>query len=100
MAGEIYRHYSSLFPAPVEGSLKVWWIPQVPGKPFSWAVPNLETAVSLLNALAAYDDFQLAHNIKPDYANAGGLWVMEGGMWTEWYSKDGEDIDAYMRSKK
>ena len=67
-----------------EGDLKVWWIPQVPGAPFEVPVPTQEEGVRLLNALAAYDLFQLAHHIKPDYSNAGGLLIFCGGDWEDW----------------
>ncbi len=36
--------------------------------------------------------FQLENNIKPDYSNANGLDVFEGGEWVTWYNEDGEDI--------
>lgn len=76
-----------------EGSLKVWWIPQVPGKMFEVPVKSLEEAKFLLNTLGDYDLFQLEHNIKPDYSNAGGLSVVEDGEWVDWSSEDGDSID-------
>lgn len=79
-------------------SLKVWWIPQVPGKPFEVPVQNLREAALLLNALDDYDSFQLQNNIKPDYCNAGGLLVLEDDEWVDWYSEDGDDFDSYMDS--
>lgn len=93
-AGAIYRHMISKFPPPKEGDLCVWWIPQVPSKPFEWRIANLEQASLLLDALAAYDDFQFAENIKPDYCNAGGLWRWHNGEWEEWENEDGDGIDA------
>ena len=53
--------------------LQLWWIPQVPMKPFTFDVPNIEVGKLMLDAFAKYDLFQLANRIKPDYANAGGL---------------------------
>lgn len=80
---------------PSLGDLRVWWIPQIPGKPFHVAVPNPEAARTILDVLANYDLFQLKHNIKGDYCNAGGLEVFEGE-WCEWYDEEfGDDIDAY-----
>ena len=73
--------------------LRVWWIPQVPGKPFRVSVPDLVSAKLLLETLANYDLWQYEHNIKPDYCNAGGLEILEDGEWSDWYSEDGDDID-------
>lgn len=78
-----------------EGNLKVWWIPQIPMKQFEVPVKSPKEAVLILDTLARYDAFQFENNIKPDYCNAGGLLVFEDGEWTEWYSKDGEDIDGW-----
>lgn len=83
-----------------EGDLRVWWIPQVPDKPFYVPVKDVEEAKKILDTLAKYDLWQLAHNIKPDYSNAGGLEVYEKGEWSEWYSEfEGadEDISVIMR---
>lgn len=85
-------------PAP-SGSLRVWWIPQVPGQPFHVDVADLSQAKLLLTTLARYDLFQLANRIKPDYANVGGLEVFEDGEWCEWNDADGCDIGAVMRAE-
>jgi len=82
---------------PAEGDLKVWWIPQVPGKPFEVAVPCLQSASLLLDTLARYDAFQFENRIKPDYCNAGGLMRFEDGDWCDWWSEDGEDFDEIRR---
>lgn len=65
---------------------RVWWIPQIPGNPFHYPVDSLEQGVLLCDALAAYDLFQLRHNIKPDYSNAGGVeyrdsFITDGHEW-------------------
>lgn len=82
---------------PKEGDLRVWWIPQVPMKPFRVPVPDVKTAKLVLDCLASYDLFQLEHNVKPDFCNAGGLecFSQDGdGKWCEWYDEDtGESID-------
>ncbi len=85
------------------GDLRVWWIPQIPGKPFHVPVANKDEAVLIMETLAHYDLFQLANNIKPDY-NAGGLEIYEadviGAGWCEWYDDEtGENIDDYARSR-
>lgn len=77
-----------------EGDLQVWWIPQVPMKPFTVSVQSTAEAALLLETLADYDIFQYENNVKPDYSNAGGLNVFESGEWVEWHDEDtGEDID-------
>lgn len=90
---------------PKKGDLKVWWIPQVPMKPFEYKVSTPEEGFILLDALAKYDLFQLENEIKPDYSNAGGLMEFDEEMidldedsdgWSDWYSQFGEDIDYYL----
>ncbi len=76
-----------------KGSLKVWWIPQVPMKAFEVRVSSLAEAKLLLNTLANYDLFQFKHKVKPDYANAGGLSVFEYGEWSDWSDDEGNSID-------
>lgn len=74
--------------------LRVWWIPQVPmSEPFYAVVKDILEGKKLLDTLGAYDLYQLKHNIKPDFSNAGGLEVFEGEEWVEWYDEDGDDID-------
>lgn len=82
-----------MIPILKDGALKVWWIPQVPMKPFERIVSDAREAKVILETLADYDAFQLENNIKPDYSNAGGLMVMEDGEWTDWHDKNGNDID-------
>ena len=83
-----------------EQKLRVWWIPQIPGKPFMVPVNSLKEAKKILNVLADYDLFQLMSGIKPSYCNGGGLEVLNGDEWTEWLSEDGEDIDNYNEETK
>lgn len=84
---------------PKLNDLRVWWNPQIGQcKAFHVPVKTPEEAALLLTALADYDLFQLANNIKPDYANAGGLNRYEtdgeGGFdWFEWNDECGHDID-------
>jgi hypothetical protein len=58
---------------PKDGDLRVWWIPQIPGKPFFVKVHSFVDGLWLQSVLADYDQFQLDNNIKPDYCNVGGL---------------------------
>ncbi len=73
--------------------LKVWWIPQVPGKPFEVPVPDAVTGAYLVKALADYDAFQFEQNIKPDYCNAGGLMMRDGDDWEDWESDEIDYLD-------
>lgn len=78
------------------GDLRVWHIPQIPGKPFYVEVASPDEAIRIMQLLADYDYFQLKHNIKPDYSNAQGLQVYDNdGEWVDWYDDEGDDIDAY-----
>ena len=88
---------------PVNGQLRVWWIPQVPMKAFHVTVYDLFQAKLLLDTLAKYDAFQFENNIKPDYSNVGGLQIWEddldpdeeGLKWCDWYDADGNDFDEW-----
>ena len=80
--------------------LRIWWIPQVPGKTFKVDVNSVEEGVKLMDTLANYDLFQLENNIKPDYCNAGGLIMFDAkddtdspqGSWVDWFDEEtGED---------
>ena len=72
--------------------LRVWWIPQIPGKPFHVGVDTVEEGVKIMEVLAEYDLFQYENKIKPDYANVGGLEIFEDGEWCSWYDDEtGED---------
>jgi hypothetical protein len=65
--------------------LRVWWIPQIPGTSFQVSVASVAEGVKLMDVLAKYDAFQFAHNIKPDYCNAGGLQMKDAyGEWVDW----------------
>ena len=83
-----------------ETKLRVWWIPQVPMHPFYRPVSSVAEGVLLIDALAAYDEFQFRNRIKPDYSNAGGLQVFDetdqtdspDGSWIDWCDEEtGED---------
>lgn len=81
------------------GDLQVWWVPQVPMKPFCVQVADVALGAKILAVLADYDAFQLDNNIKPDYCNAGGLrrWCDDSDGegtpgWEDWYDEEtGED---------
>jgi hypothetical protein len=88
-----------------EGSatpLRVWWIPQIPGQPFTVEVESVAEGAKFLIVLADYDRFQYERRIKPDYCNAGGLMVYEAGEWTDWCDEEtGEDDPIkYVRDRE
>ena len=89
---------------PNKGALRVWWIPQVPGRQFLVDVASVDEAIKVLDILARYDLFQLKHRIKGDFCNAGGLecYSQDGdGNWCDWYDPEsGDDIDAFRRAKE
>lgn len=99
--------------------LRVWHIPQVPGKAFHVHVNTVDEAVLVMNALANYDLFQYNNNIKGDYCNVSGLEMYDESLteedlvdmdlkdkWVEWYLEDTdndiyyEDIQEYIRSNE
>lgn len=82
------------------GALRVWHIPQVPGKAFRVPVASVDEAKVLLRALAQYDLFQYENRVKPDYCNAQGLEVFEDGEWCEWrHPETDDDISNMLRSE-
>lgn len=81
---------------------RVYWIPQVPMKPYYVEVDSPEEAALLLITLADYDKFQYENKIKPDYCNTGGLqiWDADEKEWLDWTDDDtGDDIRTYMEGK-
>lgn len=75
-------------------NMRVWWIPQVPMKPFHVPVKDLKEAKLVLDTLGKYDRFQFDNKIKPDYCNCGGLEVQtENGEWEDWMDEEGRNID-------
>lgn len=82
-----------------EGSLRVWHIPQIPGKPFHVVVGMLTEAKLIIETLGDYDNFQLLHKVKPDFSSATGLEVFRDGEWEEWESEQGDDILGVMRAE-
>lgn len=82
--------------APLNGALRVWWMPQIPHKPFYAPVATPAEAKKFIALLSDYDRFQFDEGSKPDYYNVGGLEVYEfdgiTGVWCEWFNDDGETI--------
>lgn len=84
----------------MNGDMKVWWIPQMPGKAFEVPVASVDEAKKILTVLADYDLFQFENRIKGDYCNVGGLVVFEGGDWIDWESDEGFSIDEVMSEER
>lgn len=66
-----------------KGNLRVWWIPQVSGKPFLVPIETFKEGARIMDILANYDIFQFDNNIKPDYSNTGGIEAFDGKEWTD-----------------
>jgi hypothetical protein len=69
-----------------EIEFKLWWIPQVPMKPFEVEIASIDEGRKLSTILANYDKFQFENKVKPDYCNVGGISfrhpkVTEGEWW-------------------
>lgn len=67
----------SEFPPPRLGDFQIWWIPRIPGKPFTKRVSTPEEGKLLLDVLAEYDLFLLENRLREDFAVVGGLSVYE-----------------------
>lgn len=80
---------------PKEGSLRVWNVINVPSPANYYPVATPDTAVVLIEALAASQ--LLDENID---SNAFGLEIFEDGEWSEWHSENDEDIAEYAENKE
>ena len=80
---------------PTEGSIRVWYIPQVPMEAFEVDVPDLATAQLVLNTLGKFSYFEYTRRVKPDYADFGGIHRYEkdldGGL--DWFEVDDNEIE-------
>ena len=76
-----------------EGDLRVWWIPQVPMKPFYVDVSSVDEARKILDVLGDYDAFQFAFNVKGGSSSAGGLQVFRDWRWVEWSDRMGNSVN-------
>ncbi|MFA5132695.1 MAG: hypothetical protein WC444_05240 [Candidatus Paceibacterota bacterium] len=78
---------------PAEGDLRIWWIPQVPMEGFEVPVSSIRDARLLLSVLGDYDLFQLQHNIKPDYCNAGRIQIFHDNEWLDMEDDEIEEME-------
>lgn len=79
-----------------DGDLRVWHIPQIPGKPFHVQVMSVTQARLVLRVLANYDLFQYNNNIKGDYANAQSIEIYDDGEWTDWDENYNAEIKKHL----
>lgn len=86
---------------PPRNTLRVWWAPQVPSRPFYVPATDLAQAQLILNTLARYNLFSAPRpmHIKPDYTNTGGLEVFDGDGWFEWDDEDGNSIHDLLKNE-
>ena len=65
-------------------TLRIWWIPDVPGEPFMTNIGTLDEAKSLLNALVDYTRYLERRAFFPEYsADVGGIEVYDEGEWVD-----------------
>jgi hypothetical protein len=79
----------------MKSNLRVWHIPQVPGKAFYVPVDSPEEGIKIMDILSYYDLFQLEHRIKPDYSNVCGLEMFVDGEWTNWENELAETEEEF-----
>lgn len=103
----IPTHLQSVTKDIKHGQLMVWWVPQVPMKPFRVLVNDIWEAQLLLDVLAMYDMFQYDNRVKPDFCNAGGVVVWdeneepddEGEKWITWHDEaTGMEFEEFCES--
>lgn len=71
---------------------RVWYIPQVPMKAFEVDVPDVKTGRLLLDAIERFSLFEYENQVKPDYADAGGVaYLDEDGDWIDLEDEEDED---------
>lgn len=82
--------------------LRIWHIPQVPGKPFYVPVETPEEGAKLIEVLSIYDQFQYQNKIKPDFCNACGLQYYDDREkdWLDWTDENGFELDDYMENQR
>lgn len=82
--------------------LRVWHIPQVPGKPFYVYTDDIREAKKIMAILAVYDLSQLENRIKPDFTNTNGVQRYDETEkeWTDWDIETEDDyfdsVDEYL----
>lgn len=65
------------------GDYRVWYIPQVPGKPFLVTVSTLDSAINILVLLEQFSSWEFHEKIKPDFSDASGIMRYTADGWDE-----------------
>ena len=97
---------------------RVWYIPQIPWKPFQVTADTFEEWKKLLETIINFSIFEFKERVKPDYSDASWMeyfytdednifdyvdedveieeidWVK--WIWQEWYDEDWNDIDELL----
>jgi hypothetical protein len=86
---------------PTPGDIRVWYIPQIGGPKFEYPVPDLATAAAVLDALGKFALFEYTHQIKPDYADVGGVYRYDDfGDGPQWYGVDELELAAAVEERR
>jgi hypothetical protein len=77
-------------------NLKVVHTSPFPRDSFEYAVGDIVQAWILLNALSAYDEFQIAKGIRTDFSSTQGLVVWDAGdeEWVDYIAFEYLDTDV------
>jgi hypothetical protein len=81
--------------------MRVWHIPQIPGKAFKVNVKDEVEARKIIDILSMYDQFQFQERIKGDFSNICGVEVFNNKSkeWEDYENntenKDGISFDDY-----
>jgi len=80
---------------PALNDLRVYYIPQVPMKAYTVAVPDLATGKLVLDAIVGLSIFEFENNIKPDYSDAAGIerYEDDSEYGQKWYEVDEEEYE-------
>ena len=79
---------------PEINDLRVYYIPQIPMRGFEYDVPDLKSAVMVLDALSRFSLFEFENRVKPDYSDAGGVQRYEddGEGGHDWFDVDDDEL--------
>jgi hypothetical protein len=71
---------------------QMWYIPQIPMKAFTVETATPKEAERILWVLESFSDFEYLNNIKPDYADVGGIcvWDEQDQEWVDYHPEDEE----------
>lgn len=87
---------------PNKNALRIAHFPQVPCRPFTVNVKDVQEAIKVYDILCNYDLFQLQNRIKGDYANMCILeeFDQEEQEWLSWRDHEtGMDFHEYLAER-